>query len=406
MSLRRTIALGIAGLVGVTVLLGWLVAGGAILKPFARQVFEHHVKTAVHIAEEVEGGEDPERLAERMGVRIHVAPGPPPGPQGNPEAWVREEVLGHNVVFRPGPRNVVGVETTVGWVVIAHELDLERPWRRMGLFLVLIGLGVFGVAHLLVRRTLAPLETTRDAMERMAAGELDHRLADEGPTELRQAAEAFNTMADRVDAMLRTERELMAGISHELRTPLTRLQLELALLEDAEPERATAMRADLDELSALLTEMLSISKMQLGQVQISNDEVDLGAIADDLGLERSGEPLILRGDATLLRRALDNLARNTRRYAGGPPSVAFDGRLVHVDDRLVHVDDHGPGVADEALDKLFEPFFRAEASRDRKTGGSGLGLMIVRQVVELHGGRVRAANRAEGGLRVTLDFAG
>ena len=72
----------------------------------------------------------------------------------------------------------------------------------------------------------------------------------------------------------------------------------------------------------------------------------------------------------------------------------------------MHVDDHGPGVADEALDKLFEPFFRAEASRDRKTGGSGLGLMIVRQVVELHGGRVRAANRAEGGLRVTLDFAG
>jgi len=393
-SLRRSLPLVIAALVGLTVLLAWLVAGGAILKPFARQVFKQHLHTAVHIAAEVEAGESPDALAEQLGFRIHVAPEPPPGPHApDRQRWVEETVEGRDVVFRPGPRNVVGVQTSVGWVVIGHDLELDRPWRRLGLFHLLIFGGVFLLAGLIVRRALAPLDTTRAAMERMAEGDLDHRLPDEGPQELRQAAGAFNALADRVDGMLRTERELMAGLSHELRTPLTRLQLEAALLEDSDPERAAAIRGDLDELGALITEMLALSRMQLGQLELADEEVDLGQL-----VEHSGESFTVRGDRTLLKRALDNLLRNARLHAGGEARVHFEGRLCIVEDE-------GPGVPPEALARLFEPFFRVDTSRDRKTGGSGLGGMIVRQVVELHGGSVRAENRAEGGLRVILDFS-
>ena len=394
MSLRRTLTLGIAALVSLTVLAAWLVAGGAILRPFAKQVFKHHLHTAVHIAEQVEAGADVDELEEKLEFRIHRAPGPPPGPGRDGSRWVHEEVEGRRVVFRPGPRNIVGVQIDQGWVIIGHDIELDRPWRRMGGFLLVVGVLVVLLAGLIVRRALAPLDTTRAAMDRMAAGDLEHRLPDEGPTELRQAAAAFNTMADRVDGMLRSERELMAGISHELRTPLTRLQLELALLEDREPERAAAMRADLGEIETLIGEMLSLSRMQLGHAEVEAEELDLADLVD-LPVEGS---LPLEGDRRLLTRALDNLVRNAERYAGSPPRLRVEGRTLLVEDE-------GPGVPEEALDRLFEPFFRVETSRDRKQGGTGLGLMIVRQVVELHGGRVRAENRPEGGLRIRLDFS-
>src|SRR5690606_26529077 len=129
---------------------------------------------------------------------------------------------GRRIHYRPGPRPRVAVEIEGGWLVLHRELDLERPGRRLNVFLLIGGFGIVIVASGIGARSLRPVDTARAAMARVAAGELTHRLDEHGPPELREMARTFNRMAEEVGRRIRAERELMAAISHELRTPLAR----------------------------------------------------------------------------------------------------------------------------------------------------------------------------------------
>ena len=394
MRLRRRLGLALAAIVLATVLLSWAMVGGAVLRPLHRTVFESHLDSAVYVAEQLAQGND---VSQELGVEVRRLPLPPPAPHDR-RTWEEIEHEGHRVAFVRGPRNVVAVETDQGWIAVHHALDLGRPGRRLPIFFLVIGALVIAAAGWIGRQALRPLLTTQRAMGAMAAGDLGTRLdVATGPPELREAADAFNAMADRIDATRRADKELLAGISHELRTPLTRLELELALLEETAPDRVAAMRRDLTELEALIRELTTISRLELGEATLRDDELDVRTVAAETGVEVVGEGFPLRGDARLLARALDNLVRNARKHAGSDPRIVLEGRRLRVED-------DGPGVPEDALGRLFEPFFRVDASRARATGGTGLGLMIVRQVTELHGGVVRAENRPEGGLAVTLDF--
>ncbi|MCP4808240.1 MAG: HAMP domain-containing protein [Proteobacteria bacterium] len=395
MSLRRRLLLALAGLVAVTVFLAWAVAGGAILRPLSRSLLQQHLDSAVYVASELHAGHD--EVAQALGVEARRLPAAPPGP-GDHRRWVEVTHQGHDVMYVRGPRNIIAVETPTGWIAVHHKLDLGSPGRRLPAFFLIVGVLVFVAVGWIGRVALRPLDTTRRAMEQMAGGDLSHRLAtDQGPPELREAATAFNAMADRIDAGRRADKELMAGISHELRTPLTRLELELSLLEDTAPERVAAMRGDLGELEKLIRELTTISRLELGDAKLADEPLDLAALAAATGATVQGAAFPLRGDATLFARALDNLVRNARKHAETQPTIRLVGRRIEV------VDD-GPGVPEDALDRLFEPFFRTDASRARSSGGTGLGLMIVRQVTELHGGSVEALNVPGGGLIVRLDF--
>ncbi|MCB9675566.1 MAG: HAMP domain-containing histidine kinase [Alphaproteobacteria bacterium] len=402
MSLTARIAAAILLLVALTATLSWLVASRLVFRPLVDEVYTAYLHEVAFIGHRIERGADIPQLAEALDLKVTPVRGPPP------PHWRAEIVRGRRIFKPPGPRNVLLVETRDGLFQVQRELDLERPGRRLPLAFLSVAVVVMLVAVWIARRGVQPVRVASDAMTRMAGGELDHRLSVSGPPEIRNAADAFNTMADRIAGMLRSEKQLLAGISHELRTPLTRLRLEIELLRDAgaDPARLDRMEGDLEQLDDLVGEALELSRLQLGQRPLEREDADLADLARE-ALERTdlgGRPVTLalaaapaRVDRRLVRRALRNLLANAAKYT--PPGTAIEVRSAP---GTVEIRDHGPGVPDADLAHLFEPFYRT-ASGSNRAEGHGLGLMIVQQVMQLHGGRVAAAN-ADPGLSVSLAF--
>ncbi|TNE86300.1 MAG: HAMP domain-containing protein [Deltaproteobacteria bacterium] len=408
MRLSTRVSLGILALAAFAGLAMWATTVHGILHPLGRAVFEGFMEETLFIADRVDAGEDPEALGRGLGVQIR--------PLGaDPERHLRRghrpahriERDGRVLVFHPGPRNAVAVKTASGWIVVERDLDLERPTQVFGLALAVGALLVLLAAFWLGRVSTRPLAAARSGMERIAEGDLGHRLEEQGAPELAGMARSFNRMADRIDQLLRGEKALLAGVSHELRTPLSRLRLELELLRDqgAPAGRLDAMERDLAELDDLIAQLLAISRMQLGETPVQRESVDLRVLAEEASLLAKVEDVRIEGEAwveadrALVLRALVNLLANAARYGAPPVEVALS-------EGGFEVRDHGAGVDPADLPHLFDPFFRGEGSRARSTGGLGLGLMLVAQVADLHGGSVSAENRPSGGLVVRVRLMG
>ncbi len=393
MSLRTRLGLAIAGLVLALVLASWA-AGGAVLRPLHKQLQNTMAQEAETIAEAVEKGQRLEDLERIYNVDLELKRRPPP-----PPGW-REvrDTKRTTWVGRKGRHTGMAVETDRGWVIVHREVDLQRPRKMLPLLLLLVGVAVGGVALWVGFAAVRPIEQATEAMGRVAEGDLSHRLASVGPPELQRVAHSFNAMADRIDSMLRAEKEMFAGLSHDLRTPLTRLRLEVELLRDSgvSEKRVGAMENDLAEIEGLIASMLEFSRLGLGHHILKVQEVDLAALAAEAA--RGQAPVTGTGkaqaDSDLVIRAVRNLVENAIRY-GERPSIS-------VQEATVVVRDHGPGVPPEQLKRLFEPFYRGD--RSRSSQGHGLGLMIVAQVARLHGGKVSARNHPEGGLEVSLSL--
>ena len=390
------------------------VATGQVVAPLRNAVFDAYVDQAVYIAEQVEGGADPHEVGHRMGLRVRLddRPPPPPPPSRRHRRGHRGELRtmereGREIRYLPGPRDHLHLRTESGWLHVHRGIDMQAPNERLGAWLlgVVALLGLVGVWA--IQATLRPLSAATQAMQRVADGDLDHRIPDGGPPEVREVAAAFHTMTDRLKALLSADRQLLAGVSHELRTPLSRLRLRLELLRDelGGHERLDQMEADMGEIDRLVQELLDLSRLQLGSVPLDPSPRDLRQLLDEaveasrldpgrLTVAGHGPTLVV--DPDLTRRAIGNLLQNVRRYAPeGPVEVRFTETSLTIADR-------GPGVPEDRLASLTEPFVRVDESRARHTGGLGLGLMIVRQVQELHGGTLLLANRDDGGFEATL----
>jgi protein-histidine pros-kinase len=224
-----------------------------------------------------------------------------------------------------------------------------------------------------------------------------------GTFEVREAARVFNRMARELDATFRARGLLMAALSHDLRTPLTRMRMRL----EGDSESAVAARCivDIREMSELIETALDVFR------NAGNDEpvrpVDVTALARSMvdDMAEAGQAVTLNGAASIalarpvaLRRVLANLLGNAVRY-GASAEVGVDSDLERV---RVRIDDRGPGISPELLEQVFQPFFRVEGSRNRASGGSGLGLYIARDLIRRQGGDVTLANRPGGGLRAEL----
>jgi signal transduction histidine kinase len=366
------------------------------------------MRLAVRIADGIEHGINPMRLSQEMEVEIRVRPN---SPASEERGWtVKKRKQGRPVWIKPGVKPAAAVQTRKGWVIVTREIDITNSTRKLALGLGILLLALISLSVWASGKATAPLQETRLAMSRMASGDLDHRLPVRGALELQDAARAFNRMADRVKSMLRTQQELMAGISHELRTPLARLRLETEILRDlgASENRLSAMESDLQELDGLVGDLLEISRLELGAGLGVTEQVDLAKLATE-AIRRWPTPahpvsvigacVPVRGDRKRLLRVVGNLIQNAGKYAppGSPITIRLRGGSLEVLDE-------GPGVPPQELDRLFQPFYRGSKSSTHQGKGLGLGLMLVRQIVEAHGGTVTARNRTGGGLAVLVQL--
>lgn len=287
---------------------------------------------------------------------------------------------------------------------------VTHPGGLRGKRLLLIGFLAFALlaSHLLQARAARMLA---NALDRLGQGELTMRLPVGGPRHIARIATAYNTMAGRLEGVLRSEKQLMAGLSHELRTPLARLRVQTELLRETAtvPEsRLDAMERDLAEVDQLVGEFLELARLDLSDSPLQREPCNLRALVDEavarhplpqhtVTVRGSGDELSL--DRTKIIRVFTNLLQNAAKYAPAGSLVELT-----VTGTAVEICDEGPGVPPEALSKLFDPFYRGPRGRQPQTGGLGLGLMIARQLVELHGGKINARNRAEKGFVVRIDF--
>lgn len=255
---------------------------------------------------------------------------------------------------------------------------------------------------------------------RLAAGERSARIAPEmtgRQDELGLLARAFNIMAEQREQEIAREKELLAAVSHELRSPLTRLSVSVELLrrQQVPPEFLDRLSLETERMEALIGSILEYSRME-ARVQPFGC-LDMAAlvreVADDVRFEGSvrgcevkddlPDSLVLFGNGEMLRHAVENVLRNALRYTPDDGKIVVSMRAVDGVCRVT-VEDNGPGVPESALKQIFRPFFRVDASRQRASGGTGMGLSISESAVRAHHGRIWTENRAEGGLSVIMEL--
>jgi signal transduction histidine kinase len=278
----------------------------------------------------------------------------------------------------------------------------------------------------LARAIASPVERLTDAVRSFGAGDLSARARVAAPGEVGQLARSFDEMAERIERLLRAERELLANVSHELRTPLSRIRVALELAAEGDAERArrtlSEIGGDLAEVERIVDDVLTAARLEAGtaafplrRVPLPGEELVARAAerfravnpGRELEVVAAGGLPVLDADPVLLRRAVDNLLDNAAKYsaAGAPVALAAapDGAGLRLEVR-----DRGIGIAAEDLPRLFTPFFRTERSRARSAGGTGLGLALAKRIVEAHGGTIGIESEPGHGtvVRVALPAAG
>ncbi|AMQ83581.1 ATP-binding protein [Pseudomonas sp. 22105] len=294
------------------------------------------------------------------------------------------------------------------------------PFYIAGAYLMLaVLLGI--VLYFWVRPHWRDLEKLRLAAERFGDNDLSVRIQLSKRSNIRDLAGHFNLMAARIEGLIANQRELTNAVSHELRTPIARLSFELDQLKqqpDASQNRELIadMYADLGELEEMVSELLTYASLERGATVITRENIQaanwldsvVGSVA--LEAEAAGVQLLIvdcrvdevRIEPRFMARAVINLLRNAIRYAEQRVEVS----LVRIGDQYeVQVNDDGPGVPLAGREKIFEPFSRLDASRDRRTGGFGLGLALVRRVSQSHGGQVEVGDSPWGGASFRMTWA-
>jgi two-component system OmpR family sensor kinase len=258
------------------------------------------------------------------------------------------------------------------------------------------------------------LQNLMQVADRFGSGQLKVRAQMQPGDSIYPLAERINHMADRIETLLEAQRGLLHSVSHEIRTPIARLEFALELLHDTVGDtvlekRIGSMQDDLTELKSLVSELLGMARLDSEQpLRYETFDVTAALRACANALPPSTVSLDVSvpdglgdyyGDCRLLMRATGNLLRNAQKYANGQMALSAARKLGGV---TITVDDNGAGIPDEEREKVFEPFYRLDRSRDRNTGGFGLGLSIASKAVSLHGGALRIETSPLGGARFVI----
>jgi two-component system OmpR family sensor kinase len=294
-------------------------------------------------------------------------------------------------------------------------IDIGLALKMEALRYVIVALALLVPIALWSRAHWHGLQTLSHVADEVGAGKLSARARFKPSASIYPLAERINHMAGRIEGLLEAQRNLLHSVSHELRTPIARLEFALELLaaktgDSALLTRIAAMEGDLAELNALVGELLGMTRLDSVD-RLDPQPIDLPALLRDcagalqpapagLACALDEAPATIRGDARLLARAIGNLLRNAEKYAAG--RIVLSARPGGVGQVEIAVEDDGPGIPPAERERVFEPFYRLDRSRDRATGGFGLGLSIAHKAVALHGGTLRVQDGGLGGARLVL----
>ncbi|MBJ2243711.1 MULTISPECIES: ATP-binding protein [Pseudomonas] len=307
-----------------------------------------------------------------------------------------------------------------GAQLLQIKLPVEPRWLYLWAY-SLLGLCLAIVLYFWVRPHWRDLEHIRLAAQRFGDNDLGSRILLPRRSSVRELAGHFNQMAERIEHLIANQRELTNAVSHELRTPIARLSFELdQLKQEADPRQSRAligdMYADLGELEDMVSELLTYASLERGATQVTRENIEahswLDSVIGSVALEAEAEGVqlslgacevdFIQIEPRFMARAVINLLRNAIRYAEHRVEVSL---VKFGSGYEVRVCDDGPGVPEDGREKIFQPFMRLDASRDRRTGGFGLGLALVQRVSQWHGGQVQVLDSQWGGASFRMTWA-
>jgi signal transduction histidine kinase len=294
--------------------------------------------------------------------------------------------------------------------------DMQGVHVALLILLLLVMTAVVLTAHMVLKRLLRPLRGLSEGVARLSAGELDVAVPNQTHDEFGRLTVAFNQMVGRVRDMIAARDQLLVDVSHELRSPLTRMKVALELLPPS--EQRTGMASDVAEMERMIAELLELERLRGGR-GVSPVRHDLVPILHETVESFQSRPPGVRVvspsreipvdiDAEKFRTVLRNLFENAIKYSLSDSRAVEVSAAQNGENVVVRVRDDGPGIPDRDMSNLFEPFYRVDRSRSKKTGGYGLGLSISKRIVEAHGGTIAAENNPTRGALfvVTLPKAG
>ncbi|MDX8390975.1 MAG: ATP-binding protein [Mariprofundaceae bacterium] len=344
---------------------------------------------------------------------------------------IREAVGSHKRLRLVQPPHLMVIEPVAArhgnyyWAAMTRipPRAMRESQQYQLLIRALVGLvAVLLVSGLLTRMLIRPIRQLQRSAAHLGGGDMSARAADAVAgrgDELGELARSFNAMAEKLDALLNSHKQLLRDVSHELRSPLARLTVALELARNAAGDKAAdeldRIAREAGQLNELIEEVLSLARFEQGVIRADKTAVNLNAllrdiVADaDFEAETSGKSVVLNassgcslsGDRLWLGRALENVIRNAIRHTAAATTVEIT-MTCHSRQAEICVRDHGSGVDKAQLPHLFDAFFRVEEARERSKGGYGLGLAIARKAILSHGGDIIATNADDGGLCVLI----
>jgi signal transduction histidine kinase len=384
----------------------WFIVSPTVSTSIDR-VLEEHARTIAATSPDVETAR---RLGARLDLQVRYE-----GPRGS---WstvsnlpriddVREQGVRGWAPFLHGRHYYIAGEPDGGAYLFAWNVPRAMQGAHVALLILLfiVMTAVVLTAHAVLKRLLDPLRGLSEGVARLGAGELDVVLPNQTRDEFGRLTAAFNQMVGRVREMIAARDQLLLDVSHELRSPLTRMKVALELLPGS--DQRTEMAADIAEMERMIAELLELERFRGGR-GVSRVRQDLMPILREAAKSFQNRPPGVRVvstsreipvdiDEEKVRTVLRNLLENAFKYSL-PDSHPVEVSAAENDERVViRVTDDGPGIPDRDIPSLFEPFFRVDRSRSKKTGGYGLGLSISKRIAEAHGGTISVENNATRG---------
>ena len=314
--------------------------------------------------------------------------------KSNPDSFV-------NVRFgRYQKQGVVTVDTIHGRFIFAEKHD---DWGEISFFLpwIIAVLGLIGLiltgTWLALRWIMKPVSWLSDGVSALGEGDLEFRLPEKRGDELGNLARAFNRMSESLREMLTAREQLLLDVSHELRSPLTRMKVALEFIpEDSSRE---SLQSDVQEMEQMVTEILETARLKSEYAKLDRQATDLGPLiqqaclkfegkAPGIRFENYAEKCIAQVDVEQIQTVLKNILANALKYSA-PENEPIKVYLSRDESGIqLEIQDYGQGIPDEEMDLIFEPFYRVDKSRNKKTGGYGLGLSLCKTIIEAHGGTI------------------